>query len=121
MTVLPVSIPVQIDLPAAAGWGVSEASSGENKGPSGEPRGIREYISGDSLRHVHWRTSARTGRLHVKEFEAGSHASTSLFLQRTVGSDLLQIDPEQSTGAILSSLDLMVGNALHLAENLLRQ
>lgn len=31
--------------------------------------GIREYRSGDSLRHVHWRSSARTGRLYVREFE----------------------------------------------------
>src|SRR5207248_8221579 len=91
MTVLPIPIPVQIGLPSAAGWGVSESSSGENKGPSGEPRGIREYIIGDSLRHVHWRTSARTGRLHVKEFEAGSHTGTAMFFQRTLGTDLLGI------------------------------
>lgn len=32
-------------------------------------RGIREYIPGDRLSHVHWKTSARTGEFKVKQFE----------------------------------------------------
>lgn len=31
--------------------------------------GIREYRSGDSLRHVHWKSAARTGRLLLREYE----------------------------------------------------
>ena len=31
--------------------------------------GVREYRSGDSLRRIHWRTSARRGELVVREFE----------------------------------------------------
>jgi uncharacterized protein (DUF58 family) len=34
---------------------------------------LREYVIGDELRHVHWRTSARIGKLMVKE-----HLDTSL-------------------------------------------
>jgi len=30
---------------------------------------VREYISGDSLRHIHWHTTAHTGNLMVKEFD----------------------------------------------------
>lgn len=31
--------------------------------------GIREYRAGDSIRNVHWKSAARTGRLVVREFE----------------------------------------------------
>jgi uncharacterized protein (DUF58 family) len=34
-----------------------------------EYHGLRDYRSGDSPRWIHWRTSARTGQLMVKEFE----------------------------------------------------
>lgn len=30
---------------------------------------VREYTSGDSLRHIHWHTTAHTGQLMVKEFD----------------------------------------------------
>jgi uncharacterized protein (DUF58 family) len=30
---------------------------------------VREYVSGDSLRHIHWQTTAHTGQLVVKEFD----------------------------------------------------
>jgi uncharacterized protein (DUF58 family) len=30
---------------------------------------VREYSSGDSLRHIHWPTTAHTGELMVKEFD----------------------------------------------------
>ncbi len=30
---------------------------------------VREYVSGDSLRHIHWHTTAHTGQLVVKEFD----------------------------------------------------
>ena len=36
-------------------------------------RPLREYVVGDELRHVHWRTSARVGELMVRE-----HVDTSL-------------------------------------------
>ncbi len=31
--------------------------------------GVRQYVPGDSLSHIHWRTTARTQALYVKEFE----------------------------------------------------
>ncbi|MHB1294750.1 MAG: DUF58 domain-containing protein [Anaerolineae bacterium] len=31
--------------------------------------GVREYTSGDSLRYIHWKTTAATGTLQVKRFE----------------------------------------------------
>jgi uncharacterized protein (DUF58 family) len=38
--------------------------------PSGyELHGVREHVEGESLRNVHWRSTARRGRLMVKELE----------------------------------------------------
>ena len=38
--------------------------------PSGfDVHSVREYVEGDSLRKVHWRSTARRGRLMVKELE----------------------------------------------------
>jgi uncharacterized protein (DUF58 family) len=39
------------------------------RGHGPEYLGIREYRTGDSLRHVHWPSTARTGTMMVREFE----------------------------------------------------
>jgi uncharacterized protein (DUF58 family) len=48
--------------------------------PSGQAEfhGLRPFRSGDSPRHVHWRTSARRGELMVREFE--EHPNDDLVL-----------------------------------------
>lgn len=113
MVVLPRPIPCFVELPVAGGWGVSEAESGQTRGAGIEPRGIREYRPGDPLRHVHWRSTARTGKVVVKEFEAGSQATVALVIDRTKGHDV-------GKGAD-TSLEAMVGHAAYLVETLLRQ
>ena len=42
--------------------------------------GVREYTSSDGLRFIHWRSSARYGRLMVKEFERNATMSVALLL-----------------------------------------
>jgi hypothetical protein len=37
-------------------------------GPGLDVRGVREWRPGDAVRHVHWRSTARTGRLTVLEY-----------------------------------------------------
>lgn len=34
--------------------------------------GVREYRPGDSVRHIHWKSTARQGRLQTKVFEPGA-------------------------------------------------
>ena len=111
--VVPTPIPVSLELPSSAGWGINEAMSGQASGAGIEPRGIREYVFGDSLRHVHWPSSARTGTLQVKEFQAGSQGEAAFLIQRTRGTDL-------GSGNV-TSLDAMAGHALYLSGQLLRQ
>ncbi len=44
--------------------------------------GVREYRSGDPLRRIHWRTSARRGELVVREFEPPGQRILALLLDR---------------------------------------
>ena len=113
MTVLPVGVPVPLELPNAAGWGISEAASGQSRGAGMEPRGVREYVFGDSIRYIHWRSSARAGQLLVKEFEAGSNAAAAFVIQRTIGTDI-------GVGAT-TTMEAMISHTVYLADAFLRQ
>ena len=44
---------------------------------------LRDYVTGDSLRSIHWRTTARVGRLMVRQFEESrrSHLLLALSLR----------------------------------------
>lgn len=112
MLVVPLAIPLEIDLPSASGWGSAEAEAGQSRGAGIEPRGIREYTSNDSMRYIHWRSSARTGQLMVKEFETGSHAAVGMVVQRTSGTD-------HGKGGN-TTLERMCSNAAYLSDRMLR-
>jgi uncharacterized protein (DUF58 family) len=113
LTVLPQPIPVSLDLVSASGWGAAEAEFGRSRGAGIEPRGIREYVPGDSLRYIHWRSSAKAGQLLVKEFETGSYSSLAFVVQSSRGSDV-------GSGAH-TSLELMCGHLAYVCARLLRQ
>lgn len=60
-------------------------------GSGGEFVGVREYRPGDSRRHIHWRSTARAGRLVVKEFaeetQPGLTIALDLRASSVIGSD----------------------------------
>jgi uncharacterized protein (DUF58 family) len=68
--------------------GVLAGRSRSLEGPAAQraPRGtvtfhsLREYVVGDELRHVHWRSTARTGTLMVKEHVDTGRPETVLVL-----------------------------------------
>jgi uncharacterized protein (DUF58 family) len=53
-------------------------------GTSGEVLGLRDYRSGDALRHIHWKGWAKTGRPIVKEFEDACFPRYGLVLDNCV-------------------------------------
>ena len=50
-----------------------------NRGNDGELEGIREYSGTEPLRSIHWKLSARTGELQVKEF--GTQSAPPLMIR----------------------------------------
>ncbi len=48
------------------------------RGGSVEPDGTRRYVSGDPLRRIHWRQTARTGALSVIEYEEAVSVNITL-------------------------------------------
>lgn len=46
---------------------------------------VREYVVGDSQRHVHWKSTAKTGKLMVRQYEESRHARIAI---------ILDLDPE---------------------------
>jgi len=73
--------------------------------------GIREYRPGDPLRHVHWRTAARLGRLAVVEWEAEES------LDALVAVDTGRESVRELEGG--TTLDLAAGLTASLAASLL--
>jgi uncharacterized protein (DUF58 family) len=83
--------PNTIDLPwifppGGSPYGASSLHTAEMRGAGSEMYGIREYQPGDPLRRVHWRSSARMGRLAVVEFEHDVSVDLTLVLDARRGS-----------------------------------
>ncbi|MBT8494994.1 MAG: DUF58 domain-containing protein [Deltaproteobacteria bacterium] len=56
-------------------------------GRAGEFHGLREYREGDDRRSIHWRSSARGGRLLVREYEEEAERRTTLILDNALPED----------------------------------
>ena len=73
--------------------------------------GVREYERGDNMRSIHWKYSARIGKLHVKEYEKGAKELHLIYLDLT--------DSPLSGEAAVKSKDLMLCSAASLCHALL--
>jgi uncharacterized protein (DUF58 family) len=47
--------------------------------------GVREYVHGDAMKRIHWKSSVRRGQLMVKEFEQDPQAEVWLYLDSQAG------------------------------------
>jgi uncharacterized protein (DUF58 family) len=113
LTVYPAPLAVNISFTPAGGWGQSELESGRATGSGLETRSIRGYVSGDPLRIIHWPSTARSGKLMVKEFESGSGMSMRMLLQRRIGSEVGHGE--------FSTLEAMCSHALFLASGFVKK
>jgi hypothetical protein len=66
---------------------------------------IREYVPGDSRRHVHWKSTAKTGQLMVRQFEETRRARIAVVLD--VQADEYDTEDEFELGvSVAASLSL---------------
>lgn len=102
-----------LPLSGADRYGWQEFTITAPRGGSVEPDGVREYVPGDSLRRIHWRQTARTGRLAVLEFEESQSIQIAIYLDLARGTD---------TGKELeTTLEYAVRFAASAAQQALRQ
>jgi len=74
---------------------------------------LREFRPGDSLSTVHWKSTAKTGDLRVKEFAQGGFHSFTLFLNT--------LDPETDEQVDFETLENRVIETASLAYHLIRR
>jgi uncharacterized protein (DUF58 family) len=70
--------------------------------------GIRDYASGDSLNRIHWKTSARRGKLFVKEFELDPLSDVWIFVD---------LDRKRFTAALGAAHMIQGGGTWQLPSN----
>ncbi|WP_407341312.1 DUF58 domain-containing protein [Pengzhenrongella phosphoraccumulans] len=66
---------------------------------------LREYVAGDDRRHVHWRSTARTGRLMVRQFEETRRSHLAVALS-TAESEYADADGFELAVSVAGSLGL---------------
>lgn len=64
---------------------------------------LRDYVAGDDRRHIHWRSTARMGRLMVRQFEDTRRTHTALALS-TDPDDYADADEFEVAVAALASI-----------------
>lgn len=80
------------------------------KGAGIDYYGVREFRSGDPLRHVHWRTTARRGELVVREFERESGTPLVVLVDSHTGKD-----GRRGSSALLDSEARLAASVVHYA------
>ena len=90
LLVLPLIVPIT-DFPSPAGL-LPGGKAIQRKSYEVTPHasGVREYVHGDPLKRIHWASTARRGKLMVKEFEQDPQSELWIFLdaQRIVQAEL---------------------------------
>jgi uncharacterized protein (DUF58 family) len=100
-------------LSGAERFGFQDLPIAATKGSGVDPDGVRQYVPGDPLRRMHWKSTARTGKLNVIEFEE-SHA-LNVVMALDLSRDSVVGEGRQST------LEYLVTAAASIAQLAIRQ
>ncbi|MBI4511690.1 MAG: DUF58 domain-containing protein [Deltaproteobacteria bacterium] len=108
--VYPEIYPLPTPAPAATHGGDEERA---RLGRRGEFFGLRDLRQGDDRRDVHWRSTARIGRMMVREYEEESHRRATVFLDNGL--------PENASHEDREALERAISLAASLAKCFLEQ
>ena len=104
----PLPLP-SVYLQGLASYRLREQRTAPFAGGAQEFYGIRPYQYGDDLRHIHWKSTARTGRLAIKQFEQRVSTAATIILD-------LHRDVHRGMGA-QSTLEYAITIAASLAQH----
>jgi uncharacterized protein (DUF58 family) len=101
--VFPAVFPVPLPAPRARYVGDAQTA---RIGRRGEFFGLREYRDGDDRRMIHWRSTARSGRLLVREHEEEAQQRATLIVDNALpaGADDRQVDALEEAISLTASL-----------------
>lgn len=105
--VYPKPIAIRLSRLSGGAYETDWPSGSGKRAARGDLAGVRDYRRGDELSRVHWKTTARTGRLAVVEYEDSRTASTMIALDLSSGSDF-------GAGPV-TALDMATGVAAYAA------
>jgi uncharacterized protein (DUF58 family) len=74
-------------------------------GPGLDVRGVREWRPGDAVRHVHWRSTARTGRLAVLEYGEPMVDKVGVFITGTTAEPRFEAELAIAASTTLRAFD----------------
>ncbi len=112
LIVFPCISPVR-DLPTALEDAEGDLTA-HRPGPGTEFHGLRDYRMGDDARNIHWKRSARTGRLVLRELERDGSRRLRIVLNHRL--ERLE-DAEATLPALDHCIDLAASLAAHFADN----
>lgn len=75
------------------------------RGDTGFPRGARPYAPGDPRHRVHWRATAHTGMLMVKELERPTGRPVTVVVDLPADPEEAEREAERALGTLLGLLD----------------
>ncbi len=83
LIVYPKIVPLErVNLPSLRNLGSKVTVKSSDEDLTG-PTGVRKYAYADPLNRIHWRATARTGQLQVKEYDLHTAAEVGIFLDLT--------------------------------------
>jgi uncharacterized protein (DUF58 family) len=95
--IYPAMFPVHTFAPAIGRLSGGEASRQRTHFITPNAAGVRDYVPGDSLNRIHWRSTARRNRLTTKEFEMDPLADVWIVLDNAADVHPYSVVPEFSS------------------------